>query len=372
VDIKDLYPIRINSLTIQNYRGIDRLNIDFPKPISKFDPDVTVIGSLNGVGKSSVLECCSLLALLSRTPEGTYPIFQFMPATGIMIMQDIIIRAGANFTLINGEISSGKENKNIKITISRDNSIQIEGTGILKPLTNNQTLGSFIPKAIPDSGVFPQINQPVIDAYLETILGVADNPLTSEFVLFFHSYRKIQSGNPFLDVLTQNGAWDYYQSRISNFSFSYFKIRILQLLMTRAGLLEGANKEEAEEQLSKLNRLAKEYFKGEINQLKASVNNTMELRVKLLDESGTFSFDSLSSGQKEIIQMLFLIWQETENLSRLVLIDEPELHLNVNWHRNFIRMLFELSPQNPYIFATHSEDIMSSVEEDRRIVLSLE
>ena len=40
---KYLYPFRINSLTIQNYKGIDELNLEFPKPASEFDPDVVVL-----------------------------------------------------------------------------------------------------------------------------------------------------------------------------------------------------------------------------------------------------------------------------------------------------------------------------------------
>ncbi|MBZ5713603.1 AAA family ATPase [Nannocystis pusilla] len=53
----------------------------------------------------------------------------------------------------------------------------------------------------------------------------------------------------------------------------------------------------------------------------------------------------------------------------MVLIDEPELHLNAEWQVKFVRLLFKLAPKNQYIFATHSEFIFRSVQEDRRILI---
>ena len=52
-----------------------------------------------------------------------------------------------------------------------------------------------------------------------------------------------------------------------------------------------------------------------------------------------------------------------------MLIDEQELHLNAQWHRSFVKNLVSLAPQNQYIMATHSEDVMDSVGEDRRVLL---
>jgi predicted ATPase len=76
-------------------------------------------------------------------------------------------------------------------------------------------------------------------------------------------------------------------------------------------------------------------------------------------------FDALSSGQKEIISTLFLIWQATRDCPSVVLIDEPELHLHQEWHDDFMRALFELAPHNQYIIATHSRRIAECVYPDR-------
>ena len=84
----------------------------------------------------------------------------------------------------------------------------------------------------------------------------------------------------------------------------------------------------------------------------------------------SFPFDGLSSGQKEVISTLFLIWQYTREKPGIVLIDEPELHLNAEWERPLIRELFRLAPGNQYILATHSEDIFDAVDPRRRMLLA--
>ena len=64
-----------------------------------------------------------------------------------------------------------------------------------------------------------------------------------------------------------------------------------------------------------------------------------------------------------------MIWENTRNKPSIVLIDEPELHLNTQWHRTFIGDLLTYAPCNQYIIATHSEQIMDSVDYDSRMML---
>ncbi|MDR0611567.1 MAG: AAA family ATPase, partial [Planctomycetaceae bacterium] len=55
------FSVKLRKLSIQNYKGIDSLELDFPPPDMPDDPDILIMGSENGLGKTSVLECCSLL-----------------------------------------------------------------------------------------------------------------------------------------------------------------------------------------------------------------------------------------------------------------------------------------------------------------------
>ena len=140
-------------------------------------------------------------------------------------------------------------------------------------------------------------------------------------------------------------------------------------LMGKANLFEFVEDQEPDETIEKLNELVKFYAGGTISKLRPSSDNTVDFRVKPINGDESFTFDGLSSGQKEIISTLFLIWYHTKNNPSVVFIDEPELHLNAQWHRSFVKNLVSLAPQNQYIMATHSEDVMDSVGEDRRVLL---
>jgi recombinational DNA repair ATPase RecF len=54
---------KIRKLTLKNFKAIDELVLDFPAPEFDDEPDMVVIGSKNGVGKTSVLEAICLLVV---------------------------------------------------------------------------------------------------------------------------------------------------------------------------------------------------------------------------------------------------------------------------------------------------------------------
>ena len=67
-------------------------------------------------------------------------------------------------------------------------------------------------------------------------------------------------------------------------------------------------------------------------------------------------FDLLSAGQIE----LFLFLGElalNEDREGIIFIDEPELHLDPQWHRLILRSLRRLQPRAQLIVATHSPEI---------------
>jgi hypothetical protein len=58
----DAYP-RLRHIEITNYKALDHLTLDIPAPRMPGDPDIFVVGSKNGLGKTSLLECCALIHL---------------------------------------------------------------------------------------------------------------------------------------------------------------------------------------------------------------------------------------------------------------------------------------------------------------------
>src|SRR5690348_16074217 len=73
--------IRLKSLTIRNFKAFDNFTIDFPPPRMKDDPDILVMGSSNGIGKTSILEACSLLYLATIPEEKFFNIRRSSKAT---------------------------------------------------------------------------------------------------------------------------------------------------------------------------------------------------------------------------------------------------------------------------------------------------
>ena len=80
--------------------------------------------------------------------------------------------------------------------------------------------------------------------------------------------------------------------------------------------------------------------------------------VFLLDgPSPRLPVDRLSSGQLEIFMFAGTLIMEHEE-EGIVLIDEPELHLDPQWHRSLLRSMSELKPRCQIIAATqHPKNI---------------
>lgn len=72
--------------------------------------------------------------------------------------------------------------------------------------------------------------------------------------------------------------------------------------------------------------------------------------------------EALSSGQKQLL-MIFLATLMASN--NLILIDEPEISMHVDWQSELINDMHQLSPDAQIIVATHSPEISASVSDDK-------
>jgi energy-coupling factor transporter ATP-binding protein EcfA2 len=78
--------------------------------------------------------------------------------------------------------------------------------------------------------------------------------------------------------------------------------------------------------------------------------------------------DRLSSGQMGLFAFAGpIVFRDRP--PDIVLIDEPEQHLHVQWQRHILAALRELSPSTLFIVATHSEEILGSVLSYERFIL---
>jgi predicted ATPase len=353
--------VRLKSLTIENYKSIDNLKVHFELPKLSTDPYVTVIGSKNGLGKTSILECCALLFLsLTNREEITdwWSVRDFMRYADVYIDPlQLMIKAGRKVAKVSGTFSISGEEFSVSLSCGPDR-ISVEPFDRVREL---RTLFQHSKRI--------EHREQRVELFL-SLLGITGEPMIFPPFLYFNSYRKIQEGSPELGMMM--GERHHWRRRYEPELFSpisAFKIEIIRALMGRQGLFESVDEAEAESVVQQLNALIADFAQGHLAKLRDFEERAVELRVQPNDSESSYPFDGLSSGQKEIISTLFLIWKYTRQQPGIVLIDEPELHLNAEWHRIFIRKLAKLQPMNQYIIATHSEYVFDSVDERNRILL---
>ncbi|WP_157072987.1 AAA family ATPase, partial [Candidatus Magnetominusculus xianensis] len=280
---------------------------------------------------------------------------------------ELFVRSGAETASISGEFSLNEHSMTLSVVLSKNGTIKIDGdTGKIKEILSHHRR-------------WPA--EYMAERFFMLQAGYNMEPVIMQPFLYFHSYRKVQEGNPELGMMVEPDRMHrrmmigpYGKSRVAPGdarSVSAFKLQILHAMMGRANLFELIDGKNADGPLEQLDGLIQKYAGGKLSKLRPSSDNTVDLRITPVDGGESFSFDGLSSGQKEIISTIFLIWHYTRNQPCIVLIDEPELHLNAEWHRDFVQQVFKLAPNNQYIVATHSEDIFRSVNEDRRLFLGL-
>lgn len=70
---------------------------------------------------------------------------------------------------------------------------------------------------------------------------------------------------------------------------------------------------------------------------------------------------SLSSGEKQLVRILIEVIIAEDNV---IIIDEPELSMHIDWQRNLISAMRTVNPDVQIIMATHSPDIMENVSDE--------
>ncbi len=357
--------IRLNRIQITNFKGIDHLVIDFPQPAFDHDPDICVMGSENGLGKTSVFEAIGLVNWIAASEhiaeDFNFGLIKFPESITKSIVEKSI-RGGEGYCAIEVNYMLNQQDERQKqyfcgISVSNDGNISEKG--ILKLVRSRDFVrnGKYLPVGQMSQGLFGEFPEPFFI-----------------FPIFYmNSYRKVREGGMSLQALIEgtprvdwhsNGA-----ARDGDASTSTAKNQMLRALMSDAGLFEDIADDDASEALDLLNRLLGQFANVKLDKLKPGDRNTIDFRVRPLDGGGSFSFDGLSSGQKEIVSTLFLIWRVTHDSPCIVLIDEPELHLNAQWHKQVVRWLHKIAPRNQYILATHSADVFAAVPESQRILL---
>lgn len=91
---------------------------------------------------------------------------------------------------------------------------------------------------------------------------------------------------------------------------------------------------------------------------KIQIDSSNNIIFKLEDSSNFISLEQLSSGEKQLLLILFKVFLMDEQ-PYILLMDEPEISLHVGWQQQLVSVIREINPNCQVILATHSPSIFA-------------
>jgi len=94
-------------------------------------------------------------------------------------------------------------------------------------------------------------------------------------------------------------------------------------------------------------------------------NNILVFSIKGTEK---IQLDQLSSGEKQILLILTTVFLQEEK-PNILLMDEPEISLHINWQDRLIELIRKLNPNCQLILTTHSPNIFANGWEDKIVFI---
>lgn len=312
--------MKIKKIQLSDFRGIKTLSLDLCDPGG--DPlDLVVLAGPNGCGKTSILEACLIALGYGALPEGKEK-FEYNlheKETDFRIQLLVQNDAGGDDRVDYSKNTRSHQESNI------ENNTQLElsksGIEYFSSWREPKLVGS-LPVTAGKPGKRPKPDK-------ENRLWILKQNLIN---------------------LTAHSAVRQYE-RQSLFSFI----------------------EPTESVFEKINNAWRLFYPRKNQRFTAesvSVDWEKGFDLFLKDEVGDFkiSVDKLSSGEIEVLTMLGWLAIRKSPLD-ILFIDEPELHLHQSWHRVILQALRKVLPNTQIICATHSSEVLDSVNFYQRFTL---
>lgn len=310
--------MKIKSLSIDNFRGIKHLSLNFADEKGN-GRDLAILAGVNGCGKTSILE--AILVLLGRK--------ELLPSRIPQGKADIM--AGSNDYEISAIFEFGGKEVNV---------VKTSGNGMpAEQLKAFNQEAEKIPVEYFSSWRMPKL----VGSVSVTIGKKGKRPVDS----------------------MENRLWRLKQYLVD--------------LTARKSFIKSDEDREFTEKslqdaLKKLNRIWYLMYPKRAETLAAEVAGADVSEGFDLFLSGRnrerIPADSLSSGEIELLTMLGRFIKDDFS-DGIVLVDEPELHLHPSWHRIIVSALKEFLPNAQIIVATHSPLVLSDINADAITVLTL-
>ena len=128
-------------------------------------------------------------------------------------------------------------------------------------------------------------------------------------------------------------------------------------------------REETDRVLSRIDHLfsaVNQFFKETHKQIEFDRENNKLVFCKA--DGKIISLDMLSAGEKQLMLILLTVFLMDEK-PHVLLLDEPELSLHIEWQGKLIKCLRELNPSCQLIITTHSPSVFASGWQDRLVFM---
>ena len=328
--------------------------------------DVVVLIGENGSGKTTVLNILNDLFNFTKK-------FNNLNALLSLIFDKIIVSTIDNKFIVTS--SSLKEYKKLisllVTTLNNNNDHNNLNQELFELLFYNNSSNINI-DTLPESDkviyllISQKINLPLINKLLKDI-----NKLSSSEALFFPTYRRIEKNisksqekeNIFFGMTDINELIDKYIENIKDFSSKgyelmkeFIDLKDMSMIETIKGNIEKKTRVFIEILNNFANTCNKYLFRKKIifipEEFEWYIEKENKKRVTL---------DNLSSGEKQMLSIFAQLYlKDDKNL--IILFDEPELSISVEWQRMLIPDMLKSNKIKQLVIATHSPSIFHDDE----------
>lgn len=376
--------MKLKSLGLTNFRGFDRLDIEF-------DERMTVIAGVNGVGKSTILQAIAI-AYSHALPEFTVSREKPLPILNSDIQQgksSCIIEIwsdGLEAASLNMFLSKEDLGRNEKLSLERKQSLMKQELSLLEKGTpdykNLKNDISWVDKRL--EGDFERrLNWLFTDTY-ETearLRRYLKSSPTQALVVYYSTHRLLSRLPPKL-----KGEFPFKQSAAFSKSLTQLEVSSNEFAKWHRAINSFRVVRKDGEYASRVLSLLQKAIAGLIPQIKGfwfhEINPPRYTVVKdaTFDEQindkkfeKEFFLEQLSDGERGLIALVFDLTRrlaianpDSENPiaegEALVLIDEIELHLHPKWQREILPRLRDTFKSCQFVVTTHSPQVIGEVE----------
>jgi len=308
--------------------------------IQDFYPGINILYGKNGSGKTT------LIHILANALSGDFERFSFLDFNTIEIQfgKDHIIflsrfreRAEHPDVIIKVDIDNGQVHKEFSVSEvqGRDPSISSKKLGIVDTLG-----GEDVPEALLPVAYFPAFRN-VIDAWKSTFIRENKNIRNNTKIDYLATVFIRRWLIPFIPRMNYPSRLEIEQQLSSEEKSEEINNLIDRYLISVNSFLDG---------------------KKIVVNRKSKLTRTPPVEIEFDYGYRSKGLVALSSGEQQIMSMIY----SANKLSNeeVVLIDEPEISLHVDWQRMLIRKMYEQASERQIIACTHSP-IIGADHEDR-------